>query len=68
MPRERREVCKECGRAKPALAIEQGDEFCSTGCARRHNRMGLGERTNRGTDALWESAEPNLARALVGSH
>lgn len=29
-------ACKECGKARPQLAIEQGDEFCSTTCARRH--------------------------------
>jgi hypothetical protein len=32
----RRHACKECGKARPALAVEQGDEFCSTACAKRH--------------------------------
>jgi hypothetical protein len=30
------ELCKACGRPKPPLAIEQGDDFCSTECARQH--------------------------------
>lgn len=29
-------VCKECGSPLPPLAVEHGDEFCSTTCARRH--------------------------------
>ena len=29
-------ACKECGKARPRLAVEHGDEFCSTACARRH--------------------------------
>ena len=29
-------VCKGCGSPRPALAVEHGDEFCSTACARRH--------------------------------
>jgi len=64
MPRERREVCMECGKAKPVLAVEQGDEFCSTACARRHNRMGLGERTGREADVSWTDMEPDLAGAV----
>lgn len=32
----RTHVCKECGKARPPLAVEHGDEFCSTTCARRH--------------------------------
>jgi len=28
------ELCKVCGRLKPSLAVEQGDDFCSTKCAR----------------------------------
>lgn len=30
------EQCKACGKPKPSLAVEQGDDFCSTECARRH--------------------------------
>lgn len=29
-------VCKECGSPRPQLAVEHGDEFCSTTCARRY--------------------------------
>jgi len=32
----RTHACKECGKARPTLAVEQGDEFCSTTCAKRH--------------------------------
>ena len=52
MPDER---CKECGMLKPPLAIEQGDDFCSTECARRHyensreERTPVGGQTRRGT-------------------
>jgi len=42
MPDER---CKECGMLKPPLAIEQGDDFCSTECARRHYENSREERT-----------------------
>jgi len=28
------ELCRACGKPKPSLAVEQGDEFCSTECAR----------------------------------
>jgi len=28
--------CKACGRKKPPLAVQHGDEFCSTDCAKRH--------------------------------
>ncbi len=31
-----RETCKACGRPKPALAVAQEDDFCSTECARLH--------------------------------
>jgi len=31
-----RETCKACGRPKPALAVAQEDDFCSTECARHH--------------------------------
>jgi hypothetical protein len=42
----RPEICKGCGGLKPALAIEQGDDFCSTECARRHyGTMTGGRRT-----------------------
>jgi len=67
MAREGRKVCMECGKVKPALAIEQGDDFCSTACARRHNRMGLGERTDRGDDVSWARAQSGSRRALVAS-
>src|SRR5262245_31250894 len=30
-------LCKACGRPKPALVVEQGDDFCSTECARGHS-------------------------------
>jgi hypothetical protein len=40
----RPEVCKGCGSLRPTLAIEQGDEFCSTVCARRHYGTLVGER------------------------
>jgi hypothetical protein len=39
-----RERCKECGRSKPILAIKQGDDFCSTECARRHYGTSFRER------------------------
>jgi hypothetical protein len=29
-------ACKECGNPRPPLAVEHGDEFCSTTCARRY--------------------------------
>jgi hypothetical protein len=38
------ESCKACGRPKPPLAIEQGDDFCSTECARHHYGTSLNER------------------------
>jgi hypothetical protein len=30
------EQCKACGMPIPPLAVEQGDDFCSTECARRY--------------------------------
>lgn len=44
----RREPCKGCGGPKPPLAIEQGDDFCSTECARRHYGISTGERRTLG--------------------
>lgn len=29
-------LCKACGKPRPVLAVEQGDDFCSTECARSH--------------------------------
>lgn len=53
--------CKECGREKPSLAVEQKDDFCSTACARRHHGAGLGERAPR------EVLTQSFVRPLVTS-
>ena len=54
----RLEPCKGCGGLKPALAIEQGDDFCSTECARRHYGTLTGERRTLGAVRT-----PSLGRA-----
>jgi hypothetical protein len=45
------ELCKACGKPKPSLAVEQGDDFCSTECARGH----------------YGSPRSRLARAVVAT-
>jgi hypothetical protein len=30
------EPCKGCGGPRPPFAVAEGDDFCSTECARRH--------------------------------
>ncbi len=42
------DVCKECGKARPPLAVEHGDEFCSTTCARRHYGTAVERPARRG--------------------
>jgi hypothetical protein len=32
------EPCKGCGGPRPPFAVAEGDDFCSTECARRHYR------------------------------
>ncbi len=44
----RPEPCKGCGNLRPVLAIEQGDDFCSTECARRYYGTLMGERRTLG--------------------
>ncbi len=44
----RPEPCKGCGNFRPALAVEQGDDFCSTECARRYYGTATGERRSPG--------------------
>jgi endogenous inhibitor of DNA gyrase (YacG/DUF329 family) len=63
------EPCKACGRPKPVLAVEQGDDFCSTECARHHYGTAATERARvavlarrasiRGTSWRRPSAFPN---------
>ena len=40
--------CKACGMPLPPVAIQHGDEFCSTECARQHYGGGRAERTTAG--------------------
>lgn len=46
----RSEPCKNCGNLRPMLAIEQGDDFCSTECARRYYGTATGERRSPGRE------------------
>jgi len=39
--------CKTCGRKRPPLAVQHGDEFCSTDCARRYHGTGREKRVGR---------------------
>ncbi len=61
----RLEPCKGCGNLKPALAIEQGDDFCSTECARRHYGTLTGERRTLGTLRTHSLGRATRARPTV---
>ena len=59
-----REPCRGCGAPRPRLAVEQGDEFCSTECARRHYgtstrdraRVAIAPRRSPAPGAFWRKA------------
>jgi len=63
----RRERCKECRAPKPSLAIEQGDDFCSTGCARRHYGTSCGERRSQCPSPKARHAQLLSRRALLAT-
>jgi len=43
----KRARCKACGGKRPRLAVQHGDEFCSTDCARRYHGTGRDKRVGR---------------------
>ncbi|HYM71166.1 MAG TPA: hypothetical protein VEZ44_16330 [bacterium] len=60
MPQKR---CKACGRKIPPVAVQHGDEFCSTDCARRHYGTVQEKRAGRPVKSSRVARVPAMGKA-----